>query len=396
MQPPLDILFIHHLPVMGGATQSLLGLVKFMQQQGLRCKVLFLQHQGNAIERYRQEGIDVILNDRIYSYAHAYGAYNKVVSRRPWRVVTNLIKAFRSTETAKQVIAAEQPRVVYLNTSVLIPCARAAHQLKIPVIWHLREQLHNGYLGIRKKLVRQLFAKYANRIIAISKVNAHTLHVEGTEVIYNSVDFSVFNKQLDAAACKQQYQLTGDFIFSFIGGSVLSKGADMLVDAFLQVWQQHRDSQLVIAGHFNTDPTKPMNRIEKKVHEVCDAHPTLKTAIRFTGPLPQVTTLLAASDVLLWPATTPHFARPIMEAMVMGKPVIASQFLSSAEIIDHQQEGLLVKPTSSAFAEAMVWMLTHSKERQQMGASGYEKASHLFNAAENNQRIYQTLQSLLK
>lgn len=42
----------------------------------------------------------------------------------------------------------------------------------------------------------QLFAKYANRIIAISEVNAsNTLNVlPGTQVVYNSVDFSVFSR----------------------------------------------------------------------------------------------------------------------------------------------------------------------------------------------------------
>ena len=380
---------------MGGATQSLLGLVKHAQQKGLRCKVLFLQHEGNAIERYREEGIDVMLHSTIYSYGHAYGAYNKLISRRPWRVVTNLVKAFRSTDTIRQLLVQEQPRLVYLNTSVLIPCARAAHQLKIPVIWHLREQLHNGYLGLRKKMVQQLFAKYANRIIAISEVNANTLNVPGTQVVYNSVDFSVFSRDLDSNNFKQEYNLSDGIHFAFIGGRVLSKGADIAVEAFSHILSQYPQANLIIAGPFHTDTTLPMNRIEKKVEALCASNPILKKALRFTGPLPQVAPVLASCDVLLWSATTPHFARPIMEAMVMGKPVIASRFLSSEEIVSHEKEGLLVAPTVTEIAEAMRWMIEHPKERTHMGQAGYEKARHLFNATKNNEHIVDIIQSLI-
>lgn len=67
MNANLDILFVHHLPVIGGSTQSLLGLVKHAQQAGLTCKVLFLNHEGNAIDKYREEKIEVLTVNTIFS-----------------------------------------------------------------------------------------------------------------------------------------------------------------------------------------------------------------------------------------------------------------------------------------------------------------------------------------
>ena len=395
MTKQLDILFVHHIPIMGGATQSLLGLIKQVQLSGLTCKVLFLSNEGNAIERYKQEKIEILTAKNIYSYAHAYGAYNTFISRRPWRVVTNLIKSFLSITSVKEILQKENPRLVYLNTSVLIPFAIASKQLNIPVIWHLREQIHNGNLGLRKKMVRSLFSKYATKIIAISKINAKALGVKNIEVIYNSVDFKVFDKEMDSTTFKKEHGLNAPLQLCFIGGSVLSKGADVLVESLIEVIKERQDFQLVIAGHFKTDPSKKMNRIEKRVHTLMNTNSVLKKIIIFTGPLHNVATLISASNILLWPASTPHFARPIMEAMVMGKPVVASNFLSSREIVDNQIHGLLVEPTAINFSKAILELMKDASTRKQMGMAAYTKAKELFDSSINNAKIVQHIQALL-
>lgn len=395
MNSKIDILFVHHLPVIGGSTQSLLGLVKHILQAGLTCKVLFLRHDGNAIERYREENIEIITTNNIHSYAHAYGAYNTFISRRPWRVGTNLIKTFQSTRKVQEILQHENPRLVYLNTSVLIPFAIGANKLSIPVIWHLREQIHQGNLGLRKKMVQTLFSKYATKIIAISKVNAMTLGIKNVEVIYNSVDFKVFDKELDGSSFKKEYGLNKPLQLCFIGGSVLSKGADILVEAIQEAMKKRQDFQLTIAGKFNSDPTKKMNRIEKRVYELIQANTLLKEKIVFTGSLNQVASLISASDILVWPATTPHFARPIMEAMVMAKPVIASNFLSSAEIVENGVHGLLVKPTVKNFSDAILELMNDEERRKQMGMLAYIKAKTLFDASVNNAKILHHIKSLL-
>ncbi len=395
MEKQLDILFVHHIPEMGGATQSLLGLAKYVIQAGLSCKVLFLRQEGNAIERYRAEHIEVLTVDNIHSYAHAYGAYNTFISRRPWRVGTNLIKSFQSTRKVKEILQRENPKVVYLNTSVLIPFAIAAKKLSIPIIWHLREQIHPGNLGLRKKMVQSLFTKHATKIIAISKVNEKALGVKDIEVIYNSVDFQVFDRELDSSKFKTAYGLHAPLQLCFIGGSVLSKGADLLVEAILEVMKVRQDFQLTIAGHFNLDPTKRMNRIEKRVYSLMQTHSQLKDTLVFTGSLHHVAELISASDILLWPATTPHFARPIMEAMVMGKPVVASHFLSSREIVENEVHGLLVEPKAAHFSQAMLQLMNDETKRKTMGLVAYTKAKELFDASINNKKIIQHIKALL-
>lgn len=393
MSKSLDILFVHHLPVVGGSTQSLLSLVKQAMAAGYSCKVLFLRKQGNAIQRYREEGIDVSIAEDIMSYAHAYGAYNSFVSRRPWRVITNLIKTFASVQNAQKIISKEKPSLVYLNTSVLIPFAIAAKQEQVPVIWHLREQIHKGIFGFRKKMVQYLFKKCANTIIAISQVNASSLGVENTKVIYNSVNFTQFDKNVDSHSTKNKWSIQAPFVICFIGGKVLSKGADLLVASIVELLKVRDDFQVIIAGQFNTENQHAMNKIERKVYALCQKNPLLKNKLIFTGALPDVAEIIAVSDLLVWPATTPHFARPIMEAMVMAKPVVASNFLSSAEILEHEKHGLLVSPAPLPFAKAMLYLMNNREMGKEMGQAAYEKAKNLFDARVNNERILEEIKA---
>lgn len=169
----------------------------------------------------------------------------------------------------------------------------------------------------------------------------------------------------------------------------------MLVASLLEVLKEDQDVQLIMAGRFNTNRSGIMNKIEKRVYNMMNANPILKEKVVFTGTLTNVAPLIAAADIVIWPATTPHFARPIMEAMVMGKPVVASNYLSSAEIVTDRQEGLLVEPVAKRISKAILELMREPALRQQMGLAGYQKAKKLFNASINNEKISQHIKTFL-
>ncbi|MES2651672.1 MAG: glycosyltransferase family 4 protein [Bacteroidota bacterium] len=382
----IDVLFIHHLPVIGGATQSLFLLMKSFIDKGLTCRVLFLSNNGNAIAYYRSAGFNVDTVSDIVTYAHAYGAYNTFISRKPHRVFTKLINSFRSTAKAKTYINQYNPKVVYLNTSVLIPFAIAAKQLDKKVVWHLREQLHNGNLGIRKKIFQYLFKKYSDEIIAISNVNANALNLPNVHVIYNSVNMDIFNPSIDCEEFKNKYDLHGYKIVSYIGGHVKSKGAPLFIKAALKVLANHQKVKFVLAGEFNLTNKTSQNIVEKEVQALIE-NSIYKDRIIFVGVLQNVAELLATTNILIWPAIVPHFARPIMEAMVMGVPVIASNFMSSAEIVEDGKEGLLVNASETELGKAIEEFMSDPEKMEEMGANARKKGLQLFDSRLNNAAI---------
>ena len=73
--------------------------------------------------------------------------------------------------------------------------------------------------------------------------------------------------------------------------------------------------------------------------------------------------------MVTFPSIQPHFARPIMEAGAMSKPVVASSIGGITEILSNERNGLLVAPKdSNALAEAFITLIEDESLAKKMGA----------------------------
>jgi glycosyltransferase involved in cell wall biosynthesis len=61
-----------------------------------------------------------------------------------------------------------------------------------------------------------------------------------------------------------------------------------------------------------------------------------------------VAPLYVAADVVVFPATSPHQARPVLEAGAAAKPVVVADFPNNAEFLAHDVNGLTFPPGDSA------------------------------------------------
>ncbi len=390
-----DILFIHHQPVISGSIQSLLLLINYLKKNNFNIKVLFLQTEGNALPLFKKAGIEYFTNNDITTYAHAYGAYRKFLTKKPWQPITLLIKTFYSVKKAREILNQHNPNLIYLNSSVLIPFAIAAKQLNIKVIWHLREQIHDGIIGIRKKIIQYLFRNYATKIISISKVNANSLGLNNIEVIYNSVDFNIFNHQLNNKEWEEKYNLKDKIVVSFVGGNLQSKGADIFINTAVQLKKVYGDKILfILSGNFNTNSKGYQNKIDRFVLNSIESNNMLDSVI-FTGVLNNISNLLSVSNILVWSANVPHFARPILEAMAMGVPVVATNFQSSQEIITNEKDGLLAEKNYLSFAKSIERIINDVELYKKIQYNSLIKAKQLFDAEQNNYLISNIITKIL-
>jgi glycosyltransferase involved in cell wall biosynthesis len=106
--------------------------------------------------------------------------------------------------------------------------------------------------------------------------------------------------------------------------------------------------------------------------------------------------LLAACDVLVFPSVEPHFARPIIEAGAMGKPVVASRLGGPLELVAEGETGLLVpREDPQALAEALIEVLRDPERAAALGEAGYQQAREHFNADKNAQATFALYDQLL-
>jgi glycosyltransferase involved in cell wall biosynthesis len=408
------ILYVHHWAGIGGATNSLLSIIDHLDRSEFSPSVLFNCPPGDAVGLFAERGVRIFQDHRISTYGHAQGAWLGLRSLRPWELLTRVAQIPRSARRFARFLAANQFDLVHLNSSVQIPAALGARRVGMPLVWHVREELHPGYLGVRRRLVRRCLKAVPDAVIVISQVNAsHLIASPRVHVIYNFVDLAEFSRAGEADRCRVGLDVAqGRPLVLMLGGIVHSKGADVLIEAAALVRSQVPDALVVIAGMPPSDDLghspswlkrslrrfledlRFLPNVERRSIELIAAQPG--EGVRFVGVRQDVPDLLAASDLLVWPSIVSHFARPIIEAGAAGKPVVASDFPSSRELVLAGETGLLVEAGDPrALSDAIVELLRSPERRQRMGERGRTLAAERYDSRVNAERIVEIYRSLL-
>jgi glycosyltransferase involved in cell wall biosynthesis len=109
-----------------------------------------------------------------------------------------------------------------------------------------------------------------------------------------------------------------------------------------------------------------------------------------------VAPLIAASDVLVFGGTIPHFARPVYEAWLMKRPVIAFDTPVMRAEIDDSEDGLLVPRDSAERLVASVRAIDEDRPRaQRLGEKGHGKALMRIDNERNVQTVISIYRRLL-
>lgn len=86
----------------------------------------------------------------------------------------------------------------------------------------------------------------------------------------------------------------------------------------------------------------------------------------------------------------------LYEYMSAGLPVVVSDFPVWREIVDSAKCGLLVNPLDTeAIAEAIVWLLSHPAEAEQMGRNGRRAVVEVYNWEQESTRLTSIYSELL-
>jgi glycosyltransferase involved in cell wall biosynthesis len=94
-----------------------------------------------------------------------------------------------------------------------------------------------------------------------------------------------------------------------------------------------------------------------------------------------VLSIIAAADIFVLPSKAEPFGLAILEAMSLGKPVIATAAGGPLEIVVNDTTGLLVPPNNpAALAEAIQALIVDPTIRAAMGRKGLERFRECFTA----------------
>ncbi|MGF1507623.1 MAG: glycosyltransferase family 4 protein [Anaerolineae bacterium] len=340
------ILYIHHAGGIGGAPLSLLYLLQKLDRSRYEPVVVTLK-DGPVVDLYRAEGIETHVERRATDFSHTtlewYGG------RDLWRLPGKLVGIPRSIYHLRRIVKKFEPDIVHLNSSTLVSAAIASKLESRPVVWHIREPLHSGYVGLRRAWIRKVAAQTACTLEANCQNDADQIIHGGhprLRIEYNFVHFNMFDRSLTGSTFREEGGFNPDTpIVAMLGGVAEPKGTLTLIKALPALVDQVPDARVIVAG----PPPRPLDEggvkgmvkrllgvdaYQKAVQRAIDALPEeARRALIFTGIRRDMPDVIAASSCVVFPSSVPHFARPVIEAAAMCVPAVASYLGGPRELI---------------------------------------------------------------
>jgi glycosyltransferase involved in cell wall biosynthesis len=378
----VKVLAVHQGGGLGGAPVSLLKLLARLDSGRFQARAVFTE-PGDVLGYAAELGVParvVPTGGALFYSAHA---------RLGPRSLARFVRTFPSAvQCAARVLRQERPDLLHLNTSVLLAWAAAARRERVPVVWVVREVL--GPNPALRSWHARFITRHARRLVVISSSVAECFPRDARpRLVYNAVDLAEFRLDLldEREPVRRELGVPQDAPTVMALGSVQRpKGHWLLLDAFGRLDARTR-LVLVCGGAGEAYARTARGRLKRALGLPLDAldawlrdadHLGLRARVTVTGFRREIPRLLAASDVLVFPSLEPEgFGRPIIEAMAMARPVVATDVGPSAEVLG-PEAGLLVRPDPDSLARALTRVLADTENGQMMGAAGRQRVQACF------------------
>jgi len=238
-------------------------------------------------------------------------------------------------------LARTRPQLVHTHISKAGVLGRLAARLAgVPVVLHT----YHGQVeevegrGPQSRLLRAaeaLAARCSDALIAVSADTAAGLQALGVgragqyRLIRNGIDLERFAPQATPPA-----PVAGSPLLGSVASLTPEKGLELLIAALPSLAALHPRVRLCIVGE---GPLRPA--LEAQIRAL-----GLEGRVDLAGNTPDVRPYLRAFDLVVAPSRREGQGRVLMEALALGRPVLAARVGGIPELIAHGQQGWLVPP----------------------------------------------------
>jgi glycosyltransferase involved in cell wall biosynthesis len=193
--------------------------------------------------------------------------------------------------------------------------------------------------------------RLADRVITVSRDQRRLLLRRGVDrrrlvLVPNVIDADAFAARVgDRSVTRRDLEVPPDApLIALVGRLTSQKGVDSFLDAACQVRSGHPQARFIVAGTGSDRAA-----LEARCREL-----GLNGVVRFLGYRSDVAALLGASDVVVLPSRSEGLPVVLLEALAVGRPIVATAVGGVPDLLTHGRTALLIPPHSAdAVAEGV-------------------------------------------
>jgi PEP-CTERM/exosortase A-associated glycosyltransferase len=366
----------HSLPVMSGYSIRSHNIVAFQRDLGLRPVVVTSpKHCAAGPPREELEGIPH------YRTGAAVGAGGTL----PY--AGELIMMLRLARRIREVARAEHAQILHAHSPLLngLPALLVGRQLGLPVVYESRafwedaavhhRTTREGSLRYRlSRALETLLFKRADRVVVIGEAMRREIIERGVAadrltVVPNGVDTTRFSPVPRSQALAGRLGLGDHVVLGFIGSFYRYEGLQFLVEALPAIRGELPGARVLLVGGGEEEPA------------LRAAAAAMADGVVFAGQVPyhEVSEYYSVIDIFVCPRHRMRLTELVtplkpLEAMAMGRSVLASDVGGQAELIRHEVTGLLFPAESrGSLVEAAARLGRDPATRARLGKQAREQ-----------------------
>lgn len=389
----------------GGAGMVAYVLSRAFIERGHTILVVAATQDKDRVGRRVYEGVTV---ERIYSSYHERW--------RAWRSLYNPSTVGR----VRKIISAFQPDIVHVHnihmhlSYAVLPLARkhgargymtahdgmsfsqgkpstrkdgAGNLSHRSYFWEQLAMYRWRFNPLRNPIIRRILQRDVDTVIAVSDALKRALNENGIRnvvVIHNGIEVNEWKEPADTASFKQKFGI-GNAAILFGGRLSGAKGAIHILDALDGIRRSVPEAQLLVVAKKEGYAKHMIAHAEKL---------GIADRLVFTGWLSgdELRRSYYASSVVAVPSLyLDPFPTINLEAFACKKPVVATCFGGSPEIVEDGVSGYVVDPFDIPLLSEKICDLLADKEKNvRFGIRGYERVIKEFSSSRQAQEYERT------
>lgn len=379
-----NILYLDSGSGIGGGQRSLLLLLQMLDKQRFTPFVGCLGGSPFAEEVAKTDAEIIPL-----SLPEAHNKTDKV-KRFTFQDLYNDFSQLRVIPQLHRVVKKHSIRLIHANSlAVALLGGIVARINRIPILMHKRYATSYGILD-------KICEKLLHRVILVSKATRWDYASEAKQtLIYNGVDLETFQaSQTEVDNLRTELlsdnnndvdsKSTSPILVGVVTRITPEKGIHILVRAMSELRKSLLDRKmdvklLIVGGPYFQKDYEYLESLKREVTEL-----GIEDSVIFTGFLSDTRVVTTLLDIVLVPSIIPEACpRTIIEAMAVGRPVIATPLGGSKELVT-PKTGILVPPEDpKAFASAINTLSKDNEKLTEMGESARQRSEELFSIQKN-------------